>query len=143
MKLLILFVGVVVLLIVVAQALGWKNFGNLPPVVANKIALIKGEPSPPLLRRSVVSPGAAFGLGKKSCRDFLAAVQGQQPVDSYLDWIEGFLNARSVDNPLPAHLVTRDHVRTAFMALCAENSDRTVAVAAMMLVERFLSQPLR
>ncbi len=143
MKLLILFVGAAVILFIAAQALGWKNLGNLPPVVANKIALLKGEPSPPLLRRSIASPDAAFGLGQKPCRDFLAAAQAQQSVDAYLDWLEGFLNARSADNPLPAHLTARDNVRAAFTALCTENPDRTVAAAAMVLAEQFLSQPLR
>jgi hypothetical protein len=143
MKILLLCVFAVVVFFIVAQALGWKNLGNTPPVVAQKIALLQGVASPPLLRRTIMSPNAAYGVGQKPCRDFLAAAQAQQPVESYLDWLDGFLAAHTAENPLPAHLVARDNLRPALAALCAENPERTLAATAMALAEQLASQPLR
>jgi hypothetical protein len=143
MKILLLCVLAIIVFLVVAQAMGWKNFGNAPPVVANKIALLQGVPSPPLQRRTIMAPNAAYGVGQKPCRDFLAAAQAGLPVESYLDWLDGFLAAHTAENPLPAHLVTRDKLLPALTAFCTEQPERTLAATAMALAEELARQPLR
>ncbi|MGB4100830.1 MAG: hypothetical protein WBK91_02850 [Alphaproteobacteria bacterium] len=143
MKILVLFVLAVAVLIIVAQVMGWKNLGNLPPAVATKIAQIKGEPSPPLLRRIPATAETTYGVGQKSCRNFLEAMQGQQPVDAYLDWVEGFLTARAAEYPLSDSLIARPRIQAALQELCVENPDGSIATAAAALAERLTSQTLR
>lgn len=127
MKVLLIFVLVLGITLVAAYLLGWRNLGNQPPVVPQKlVAQMSVKPA----AEQADANAARDPRADTSCASVLQAVQNQTALDGELGWLAGFIAARNADGAIVAEKLEPAALRTELLAVCAEFPAETLGQAA-------------
>lgn len=133
MKVLLIFVLVLGITLIAAYLLGWKNMGNQPPVVPQKlIAQMSAEPATEQSEPTTARDPRA----DTTCASVLQAVQNQTALDGELGWLAGFIAARNADVAIAADKLEPALLRTELLAICAEFPAETLAQAAERVIAK-------
>lgn len=130
MKVLLIFLLALGLTLVLAYAFGWRNLGNQPPVVPQKLEALQQAHRQALATGQAEAAAPTTQIGGYSCNGVLEAVQKRLPIDAELNWLEGYIVARNSGQTIAAVKLERDNLRTVLLAVCAESPADTLTQAA-------------
>lgn len=132
MKVLLVFALALGVTLVAAYLLGWRNLGNQPPVVPQKlIAQMSVKPASPNESATTDDP-----IADMTCAGVMQAVQSEPSIARELDWLAGYIAARNDDGIIAADKLAKDRLRTELLAVCAEFPSETLKQAAERLVAK-------
>lgn len=135
MKILLIFVLVLGITLIAAYLLGWRNLGNQPPVVPQKlVAQMSVKPTATTEPAEAAVPRDP--RADATCASLMQSVQNQAAIDSELDWLAGYIAARNTDGAVPDASLERNGLRTHLLALCAEFPTETLGQAADRIIAK-------
>lgn len=140
MKIFVLCVAAIALTMLLAAALGWRNLGNEPPVVPQKLVAMQQGHRASLAAGQAEAANPTTQIAAYRCGGVLESLQKQLPINAELRWLEGFVTARNDGQTIAAARLERDNLRTVFLAVCAEHPEELLTQAAERVIGK-LRQP--
>jgi hypothetical protein len=140
MKVFLLCLLVIGLTLLLAAALGWRNLGNEPPIVPQKLVALQQGQRSSLGAAQAEAETPVTPIATVHCSRVLEALQKQTPIEEELRWLEGYVAARNDDQAIAAAKLERDNLRTVFLAICAEHPEELLTQAAERVIGK-LRQP--
>lgn len=140
MKIFLLCLLVIGLVLLLAAALGWRNLGNQPPLVPQKLVAMQQGHRAALATGQAEADSPTTSIAAYRCHVVLESLEKKLPIDEELRWLEGFVAARDAGQAIAAARLERDNLRTVFLAVCAEHPEELLTQAAERVIEK-LRQP--
>lgn len=140
MKIFLLCLLVIGLVLLLAAALGWRNLGNQPPLVPQKLVAMQQGHRASLATGQAEADNPTTSIAAYRCHGVLESLEKKLSIDEELRWLEGFVTARNDGQAIAAAKLERDNMRTVFLAVCAEHPEELLTQAAERVIEK-LRQP--
>jgi len=123
-----------------AMAFGWRNLGNEPPIVPQKLVALQQGHRSSLATGQAEAENPNTQIAAYRCSGVLESLQKQLPIEEELRWLEGYVTARNDNQAIAAAKLERDNLRTVFLAVCAEHPEELLTQAAERVIAK-LRQP--
>ncbi len=140
MKVFLLCLLAIGLTLLLAAALGWRNLGNEPPIVPQKLVAMQQGHRASLTTGLADAESPTTQIAAYRCSGVLESLQKRLSIDDELRWLEGYVTARNDIQKIVTAKLERDNLRTVFLAVCAEHPEELLTQAAERVIGKLSQQ---